>query len=226
MRLKDILGLKYPDEFIIKFFFKERLFENVGNVLELGCANGNNLSLFYNFGWNVCGVDIDNQGIDWANNNYQLYKKEINGKNISAFYVNDMINYLKKNTFKPFDVLLLPSSIYYLEKGKIEELFSLIKEKHILKPGGLMFLRIRTTRDYRNKIGRKLNKSSRLMTTNETNEKNCIITFFTLHSFIKLLDNFFYTKDLKVMNSNVENFVHGKLIFNSDIIIWGNLQNK
>ena len=226
MYLKDVLGLKYPDEFIIKFFFKERLFENIGDVLELGCANGNNLSLFYNYGWNVCGIDIDNQAIDWANKNYQLYIKEIKTRNTSDFHTSDMINYLENNTFKPFDVLLLPSSIYYLKKEKIEELFSLIIEKKVLKPNGLVFFRIRTTKDYRNKIGKKVNKDSRLMTTDETNEKNCIITFFTLRNFTKLLDKFINTKNLKIMNSNVENFVRGKSIFNSDIIIWGNIQNK
>lgn len=46
MRLSDIDGLKFPDEYVIKFFFKEGLHKNSAKVLELGCANGNNARLF------------------------------------------------------------------------------------------------------------------------------------------------------------------------------------
>ena len=41
--IHKINGLKFPDEYIIKFFFNEKLEKKRGKVLELGCGNGNNL---------------------------------------------------------------------------------------------------------------------------------------------------------------------------------------
>jgi hypothetical protein len=46
MNIKKIEGLKFPDEYLIRFFFKNKLFNKKGDVIEFGCANGNNLSLF------------------------------------------------------------------------------------------------------------------------------------------------------------------------------------
>ncbi len=44
--LKEIKGLKFPDEYFIKFFFKNKLNQNNNiKVLEFGCGNGNNLAL-------------------------------------------------------------------------------------------------------------------------------------------------------------------------------------
>ena len=46
MIIKEIKGLKYPDEYFIKFFFKHKLYQKYNiKVLEFGCGNGNNLML-------------------------------------------------------------------------------------------------------------------------------------------------------------------------------------
>jgi len=41
MKIKDIKGLKYPDEYFIKYFFKNS-FSSKENLLfaEFGCGNG------------------------------------------------------------------------------------------------------------------------------------------------------------------------------------------
>ena len=61
--LRKLKGLKFPEEFLTRFFFKEKLFKHKGHVLELGCGNGNNLTLFNQFGWRTTGVDINNRNI-------------------------------------------------------------------------------------------------------------------------------------------------------------------
>lgn len=43
--LKLLRGLRFPDDYIVKMFFKEGLQHHPGKVLELGCGNGNNLIL-------------------------------------------------------------------------------------------------------------------------------------------------------------------------------------
>ena len=51
INIKEIKGLKYPDEYFIKFFFKNRLQEKKDlTYLEFGCGNGSNLMLPYSYG--------------------------------------------------------------------------------------------------------------------------------------------------------------------------------
>ena len=107
--LKNIQGLKYPDEQLVRFFFKEKLNQLTGSVLELGCGNGNNLMLFAEYNWNIMGVDINNKLIDAANSNF----KHLSKSNF-LFQTDDMIKFVKKYNGEKFDCFLLPSSLYYL----------------------------------------------------------------------------------------------------------------
>ncbi len=126
--LKNIQGLKYPDEQLVRFFFKEKLNQLTGSVLELGCGNGNNLMLFAEYNWNIMGVDINNKLIDAANSNF----KHLSKSNF-LFQTDDMIKFVKKYNGEKFDCFLLPSSLYYLSEEKIIELLKLIQDKKILK---------------------------------------------------------------------------------------------
>jgi hypothetical protein len=47
MDIRNTLGLKFPDEYVTRFYFKKGLQSLAGTALELGCGNGNNLALFY-----------------------------------------------------------------------------------------------------------------------------------------------------------------------------------
>ena len=71
-------GVVYEDGIFDVDIIEEKLNQKYGSVLEFGCANGNNLSLFYQFGWNVLGVDLSKDAIDNANNNFEKLKKEKN----------------------------------------------------------------------------------------------------------------------------------------------------
>jgi len=64
MMLKNIRGLKYPDIYITRFFFKEILHKSPGKVLELGCGNGSNLTLFVEYNWNVYGLSNSKNYLD------------------------------------------------------------------------------------------------------------------------------------------------------------------
>ena len=51
LNIKDIKGLKYPDEYFIKFFFKNELHKKQNlKYLEFGCGNGSNLMLPFQYG--------------------------------------------------------------------------------------------------------------------------------------------------------------------------------
>ena len=51
MNIKDIEGLKFPDEYIIRMFYKEGLDKKTGKVIELGSGNGSNLVICQVPGW-------------------------------------------------------------------------------------------------------------------------------------------------------------------------------
>lgn len=61
--------MRFPDEYIVRMFFKEGLQHSPGRVLELGCGSGNNLMLFHEFGWQVVGVDISTASLSDAVHN-------------------------------------------------------------------------------------------------------------------------------------------------------------
>ena len=48
--IREFRGLKFPDEFLTRFFFKYGHDRRTGRVVELGCGNGNNLA-------GLCRVD-------------------------------------------------------------------------------------------------------------------------------------------------------------------------
>ena len=217
--LKNIQGLKYPDEQLVRFFFKEKLNQLTGSVLELGCGNGNNLMLFAEYNWNTMGVDINNKLIDAANSNFKYL-----GKNNFLFQTNDIVKFIKKYNGEKFDCFLLPSSLYYLSEEKIIELLKLIQDKKILKKKCFVYFRIRLNDDYRLKKAKKISNKTYKLNFTETRELNCINTFFAEEEFINLLKEYFAFSNFKKTKINFENFQNNLIIDNSDLIVWGQLK--
>ena len=217
--LKNIQGLKYPDVHLVRFFFKEKLNEITGSVLELGCGNGNNLMLFAEYNWNIIGVDINNKLIDAANSNFKYLSK-----NNFRFQTNDMVKFIKKYNGKKFDCFLLPDSLYYLSEAKIIELLKLIRDKKMLKKKCFVFFSIRLNDDYRLKKAKKVSNKTYKLNFTETGELNCINTFFEEKEFINLLKRYFAFSHIKKIKVNFENFQNNSIIDNSNFIVWGRLK--
>ncbi len=225
MLIQNICGLKYPDEFIIRFFFKERLLDKKGSVLELGCGNGSNLSLFYQYGWSIIGVDISEEMIAQGNKNILNYHNN-NFENKFRFICDDMIEFVDETNEK-YDALILAGSLYYLEYSKIIQLFSLVKDKDLLNSGSMVYFNIRLLNDYRYAKGIQIGTNSFRLTINETGEENSIMTFFSEEEFINLISQYFDFKDMKVMHSLYDNYdsKNEKIIpMNSDLIVWGKVK--
>ena len=217
--LKNIQGLKYPDEHLVRFFFKEKLNQITGSVLELGCGNGNNLMLFAEYNWNIMGVDINSKLIDAANFNF----KHLN-KNNFRFKTNDMVKFIKKYNGEKFDCFLLPSSLYYLSEEQIVELLKLIQDKKILKKKCFVYFRVRLDDDYRLKRAKKIGNKTYKLNFIETGELNCINTFFKEKEFVNLLKKYFTFFNFKKIKVKFENFQNNSIIDNSDLIVWGRLK--
>ena len=223
MLIKEIEGLKFPVEYIIRFFFREGLHKRTGKVLELGSGNGNNIMLFYQYGWDVTGVDNASILIEQANRNFLKVQNESGLTNSFHHFCDDMANFVTSYSGPEVDVLLLPHSIYYLPHDKIVTLVRQCKTKGIIKDGTILFLTVRTPEDYRFGKGRRLSEKSFELTIDETGEKGCTITFFTEQEILYLLGKFFKLNSKIVLSQVYENYQNGQVVKNSDITIWGKI---
>ncbi len=107
-RIKDIRGLKYPEAYMIRFFFKNGLHNMPGRVLEAGCANGCNLRLFREYDWETVGIDISQQAICDGEANFAA----MSGTHRQYRFIQyDLSNGLPPALQGPFDCILFPSSL-------------------------------------------------------------------------------------------------------------------
>jgi len=225
LMLNKMKGLKYPDEAVIKYFFKEIFNKvDVANVLELGCANGNNLDLFYQYNWNVTGLDFSERSINNAQYNFSYYEKENN----SEFILCDLSSGIPELN-KTYDVILLPNILYYLDENSmrncLRQIYGYANENCKL------FIRMRSPDDYRFGKGIEIGNFSYQLDYDETDEKDCINVFYTknrieriLREELKLTEN--DCSNLTYLDAFMGNMQNGKYINNVDYIIWGNIKTQ
>jgi len=216
--IKQLKGLQFPDDYLIKFFFKTKLNKKKKNVLELGCSNGNNLNLFFNYGWNVTGVDNNKKNIINAKHNFKVLKKKLFLKNNYFFFEEDMLSFIKKQDNLSYDTIIFANSLYYLEYQKIIEILDCIKNKISKKTN--IFFRIRLSGDQRAKMSKKISKFTHLINFKNTNEINCLNTFFTKQKFITMIKNKFNVKSETSLEIKYENLINNKIFFNNDLVFW------
>lgn len=225
MLVSEWEGLKFPDEFVIRFFFKNKLDLQQGKVLELGCSSGHNLSLFYQYGWDVTGVDIEKNAIKMAENNFERSRKSYGLSNPYRFHAQDMVKFVDAYPGTKFDVLLLANSIYYLNYPEILELMAQIKKKNVIAKGSLIFVRVRSTRDYRYGKGEAIGPKSFRLTIQETGEFGCIQTFLSQEDIAGILGENFEFEYQYFFSCEEKNLENGVIISpNSDIIVWGKIK--
>jgi SAM-dependent methyltransferase len=221
--IKDLEGLKFPDEFVVRFFFKEGLNKKKGKVLELGCSNGNNLSMFYQYGWDVTGVDINQGLIKKAKNNFAKCKSLYGLKNAYNFYAKDMVDFAAAQKDSCFDALLLASSIDYLDYPEIVKLLAYIKENRFIKNNSMIFVRLRTPQDYRYGRGERRGEKTFKLNIKETGEHGSLITFLTESELMSILETNFDFQYKRIFHCNFDNLQNGYMISNSNIIFWGQI---
>ena len=227
MIFSDINGLKFPDDYIVKFFFKEGLHNQPGKVLELGSSNGNNLMLFYQYGWETHGVDMSEQAVSNANGNFELVKKENSALTHSfTFYQSEMLSFIEHYNGPEVDVLMFPNCLNYLDTFSANKMFQLLAQKKILKKNGLLFIRLRSPKDYRNGKGKRLDTRTYQMESNETNESGCLNTFYNEAEATQLIGSFLKYSKLKLYTCDFSINIGSQFVFNSDIILWCNIQTE
>ena len=224
LNIKNIKGLKYPDEYFIKFFFKNRLHQKENlTYLEFGCGNGSNLMLPYAYDNNVMGIDYDNDLISMANDNFSLCK---NCDGTFKFHVDDMREFAKSTTDLCCDNLSLPNIVNYLSKDDFMNFLAHCRENRLYKENAHFFIRFRTPKDFRHGLGERISENSYQIksTDNITGEQGAMNTFYRESEMLKILEQYMNLKDYKIFNVDFENqTVNDDTILNSDVIIWGTI---
>lgn len=219
LTLPQIKGLKYPDEFVIKFFFKEKLHQRKGRVLELGCGNGNNLMLFFQYGWDCVGIDYNAQSIADAVCNFGEVTKT---GNICSFVQHDLQTGLPAS-LERCDVLLLPSVLYYIPR--VAAMKCLEQAAKLVSPGSLFFLRMRSPRDYRYRRGSEVEPNGFVLDISETGEKGALNVFYEEYELVEMLRKTMGVElsSLRLMHVTFDNHQNGVIVRSDDIVLWGKL---
>lgn len=209
--LTDIRGLKYPDEFVVRHFFKRGLQGKAGHVLELGSGTGNNLSLYAQYGWRMTGVDFDPDAIDACRWNL--------GDGPSLITA-DLSAGLPQAVQGPFDALILPNLLCYLTAAQVDGLFPQLKAQ--LAPGAEVFVRTRLIDDYRYGRGRRTEADGFVLATPETGEDGLFNRFYTEHGLVSLLTDAFALSEVTSLRVRFDNVQAGRSVpGNSDLVVWG-----
>lgn len=208
--LKDIRGLKYPDEFVIRHFFKRGLHRKTGRVLELGSGVGNNLSLYLQYGWRCTGVDLLSDALADCAFNYGTQVELIEA---------DLSAGMPPSVTGPFDVLLIPNLLCYLRAAEVDLILPQMKAQ--LAPGADIFVRTRLTDDYRYGRGQEVEPDGFILDTPETGEAGLFNRFYTEHGLVRLLADGFAMTDPTWVRCSFDNPQNGRRVANSDLIVWG-----
>jgi len=220
MNVSEIKGLKYPDEYFIKYFFKKGLHNSKKQkFLEFGSANGNNLMLAYQYGHEVIGIDFDKTSIKYANANFE----KLNQKNSYTFCADDMKNYIQAHKNIDADILLLPNIVSYLTREEFVTFLDFLIQNNIVKEGADFFMRTRTTKDFRFAKGEKVAENSFRLDDDVTGEKGAICTCYQEHELVDLCKTHLKLRDFKLFCIDSQNLHSELVVLNSDIVIWGTI---
>ena len=206
----------YPDDYLIRYFFKSNFNSRTsGHVLELGCGDGNNLELFYKFGWSVTGFDYSLESITRAQTRIPegtFHREDLN----QAARAGWLLSFLEK---EKYDVVILANSTYYLTR---EARLNLLRDmSHLVRDGGSFFLRERLLTDGRREISEHTKGGYFLISSNQTGELGLRIILSSREQVMADLANLgFEQSSLTILECKYDNVQNAKLISNHDLIVW------
>jgi SAM-dependent methyltransferase len=208
--------MRYPDDYVVRMFFKEGLHRRPGRVLELGCGSGNNLLLFQGFGWSVTGVDISAHSLEDARHNLGSDGVELIEADLSE---------LLPPLAGQFDCIILPSVNYYIPRQSFTSLLPGLWQK--LRPAGVFYLRSRLPDDWRFGRGEAVERNGFVLSCTETGEQGLLNVFYSVDELRSLVTAAPSSLDLtQCLRVYYENPQQGVTIANSEVVMWGRSRSE
>lgn len=203
-------GLKFPDEQLIRHFFKNGLDQTPSRVLELGCGNGVNLALYCHYGWQVHGLDLSKNAIESARTNLG---------DSAILDIADLSLEFSSCLKGLYDVLLIPSVLYYLSREKALNALSQVRPH--LKSGAHIYWRMRTKADDRYGKGELIAPDTFRLTISHTGEMGTYMCFYTKEELIEIAADHLDMIDILPLILRFDNVQNGHIVRNDEIILWG-----
>ena len=213
--LREIKGLKFPDAFVTRWFFKQGLDRRPGRMLELGSGTGNNLALPLAYDWAVTGVDLQSGALADARFNLGDAPKLIEA---------DLSKGLPALDDAPFDAVMIPNLLCYLRTVEAERVLSALVAQ--LAPNADVFLSTRLIDDHRYAKGEEVEPRTWRLATEETGEAGLINRFYDAGELEALLARTLGLYDIAALHAHFENIQAGGRVANSDLIVWGKAQGR
>jgi SAM-dependent methyltransferase len=208
--IAEMRGLRFPDVYVTRIFFKEGLQRQAGRVLELGCGSGNNLSLFSAFGWDVTGMDISGAALADARHNLEG----------GTFIECDLSSQFPLPEPARFDAVLLPNVIYYLPRSGFVRVLRECRRRAV--PGGLFLLIARLPQDWRWGRGAQEEPGGFRLECRETGEYGLLNVFYDEDELLNLIDEHFGVLERRhKLRSMYENLQNGIVVRNEEVVVWG-----
>ena len=208
--IAEMRGLRFPDAYVTRMFFKEELQRQRGRVLELGCGSGNNLTLFAAFGWEVTGLDICRAALADARHN-------IEG---GSFIECDLARQFPLSESAVFDAILLPNVIYYLPRNSFVRLLRECRRR--IRAGGTFFLIARLPGDWRWGRGPEEEPGGFRLECRETGEYGLLNVFYGVDELTELIQaHFGNLEQRQQLRSTFDNPQNGVVVRNEEVVIWG-----
>ena len=211
--VRDLRGMRFPDDYVIRMFFKEGLQHAPGRVLELGCGSGNNLLLFREFGWRVVGVDVASERLVDAAHNLSAEPETV------TLVQADLARGLPVLA-GPFDAVVLASFNYYIPRRSFVSL--LTECARLLVVGGLFFIRSRTRQDWRYGRGREVERDGYVLECSETGEEGLLNVFYDSDDLSAIVESTLGPlSHRQVLKARYDNAQRGVVVTNDEVVIWG-----
>ncbi len=208
--ITEVRGLKFPDEFVVRHFFKQGLSNRPGRVLELGSGTGNNLTLYAHYGWDLTGIDYAASALEDARWNLG------EGPTLIQADLSLGLPPLEGR----FDALIIPNLLCYLTLDQAHAVLSGLKPH--LAPGCHVFVRTRLVDDYRYGRGEMIEADGFHLATPETGEEGLFNRFYTPAGLVALLDETLGLTERQELAIRFDNVQAGRRVpGNSDLVVWG-----
>lgn len=217
MTIASLRGMRYPDTYVVRMFHKLGLDQTPGRVLELGCSSANNLMHFCAFGWEAVGLDCDAAAL--ADGRHNLGQTGGRGHLID----HDLNTGLPDDLAGPFHALLIPSTLYYITRPAVWDCLRAVRPR--LAARAAVYLRSRLPDDHRCGRGTAAEPGGWRLTIDYTGELGCLNVFWDEWELLDLLRDTLDLAPAAVTRLRVayDNIQGGRLIRNSDIVLWGRL---
>lgn len=203
----DQQHLKYADtEWINKpsLFSQEaiKFFPSTGNLIDVGCGQGQDSRFFAEHGYEVTGIDFSKEGINFAR-----------GKSADLnidFTVLDIANPLPFHN-SSFDIVYSHLALHYFDKLTTKEIFEELTR--ILKPGGILAVFVNSIHDPEYNTGKKIEEDYFLIGNMQKRyfSKETLFSFTGRFETLILDENGETYKDRAIGVSNLVRFIGRKL---------------